>query len=290
MLGVAACGPPPRVTQEVAWPTLDPDPPVEYGTVGLANLRRAAGAASIDLELGGDGSSMISSPGCSPATSRVIHTDGTIYLAKGCFRCTLALVDEVGHGAADSLELPLRSIAAALGGYPKSFLDAARVTTIALCRKLVDDGDPALAEEVAGTVDQRARRLLVSVSSGNVHRATVTFHHELFHLFDYSISPNNNHQNDAQWEALNPAGFRYLGKSGDVGPGFVDDYAKTSASEDKASVFHYIMAHTDEFCARAVDDPVLMAKGRLIRSRIERAIPVADAAFVTRRARCLAGK
>ena len=70
--------------------------------------------------------------------------------------------------------------------------------------------------------------------------------------------------------------------------GFVNDYAKTNPAEDKASVFEYVMGYPDELCARGADDPLLLAKARLLLSRIDAALPPGMGEFATRRASCLA--
>lgn len=295
--GYAGCvRPPPDAAAPITYPTLDPDRPLDPNPMDLADLRSIAAAASIALEIG-------------PAPILRTHScDATVSgaapgHAARCYRCTLAVFDPAPGEAAHPLEPALRTLATTLLAYPHSFLRAARVERIALCRKLAPEaaaaaeaaGAPGAADapaedHVAGLAESAGRRLMVNLDRFDVARPDATLHHEIFHLFDHATATGRDHRRDPEWERLNPPGFRYGDPAAAfaITAGFVNDYAKTNAAEDKASVFEYLMSYTDELCARTTDDPLLLAKARLVLSRVEAAVPPGFGEFARRKAPCLA--
>jgi len=275
--------PPPDPGPPPSYPTLEPDRPVDPNPIGLADLKSIAGAASIALELGPG--PILRTQSCDAASPGAASQ----HTARRCYRCTLA-VFEPGPGAAlHPLEASLRTLATTLLAYPHSFLRTARVERIALCRKLVDDQHGEASAHIAGLAEGTARRLMVNLDHRDLEHPDATLHHEIFHLFDTATAPGGDHVRDAEWERLNPRGFRYGDPAASpTSAGFVNDYARTNAAEDKASVFEYVMSFPDELCARGADDPHLLAKARLVLSRIEAALPPGLDEFARRRAPCLA--
>lgn len=257
----------------------------------LADLKSIAGAARITLEIGPGPILRTRSCGADAAGADAASAHG----APRCYQCTLAVFDpepEPG-AAAHPLEASLRTLATTLLAYPHSFLRAARIEKIALCRKLVDAaGDPASApapEHIAGLAEGAARRLMVNLDHHDLAHADATLHHEIFHLFDQATAPGGDHQRDPAWERINPRGFRYGDPaSASIEAGFVNDYARTSAAEDKASVFEYVMGSPDELCARGADDPRLLDKARLLLDRVDAALSPGLGEFARRKAACLA--
>ena len=80
-------------------------------------------------------------------------------------------------------------------------------------------------------------------------------------------------EQDPDWEALNPPGFRYRGGGRtaladptltavptDRVPGFLSMYSTSAVDEDKAEVFAYLMADPEFVDARVRVDPVVRAK------------------------------
>lgn len=286
--GCVRIAPEPAPPAPVSYPTLEPDAVFDPRPIGLANLKSIAGAASIALEVGPG--PLLRTQSCGPGdeagAAASAATSGSH--ASHCYRCTLAVAETRAGEPLHPLEVPLRTLADTLLAYPHSFLRAARVERIALCHQLVripDNED----ERVAGLAEGYARRLMVSVGRTDAPRAEATLHHEIFHLFDYATAAGGDHRSDPAWERLNPRGFRYGDPSAAlIEAGFVNDYAKTAAVEDKASVFEYLMSYPAELCGRAVDDPTLMAKARLLLARIDAAVPPGFGDFARRRASCLA--
>jgi hypothetical protein len=280
LLVLAGCVRPPPDPGPPIYPTLEPDPVFDPRPTGLADLRSIAAAASIALEVGP--APLVTTQGCAAG----VLEGGGLHGGARCYRCTLAIA-ESRPGALHPLEVPLRTLADTLLAYPHSFLRVARIERIALCGKLVRDPDTEPSERIAGLAESGARRLMVGVGHADARHATATLHHEIFHLFDHATDPDGDHRRDLEWERLNPRGFRYGDPAWPGLDGFVSDYARTAVSEDKASVFEYMMGFPDELCARAVDDPRLMAKARLLLARIDAAVPPGLGAFARRKASCL---
>ena len=284
-LALAGCmRPPADGGRPVALPTLEPDPPFDPRPIGLADLRSIAGAASIALEVGPG--PVLTTHGCDTAPA-----DGADTLHGGvrCYRCTLASLDRQPGEALHPLEVPLRTLATTLLAYPHSFLRIAHVEKIALCGKLAGDRPLDDDQRVAGLAEGAAHRLMVSLATADTSRPDATLHHEIFHLFDHATVPGGDHDHDPAWERLNPRTFRYDPKAPPgLEAGFINDYARTALREDKASVFEYLMGYPDELCARAVDDPLLMGKVRILLARIEAAVPQGLGEFARRRAPCVA--
>ncbi len=251
---------------------------------GLADLKSIAAAAAIALEVGP--APLVTTQGCAAGAPG----DGGLHGGGRCYRCTLAVVEQRPGEALHPLEVPLRTLANTLLAYPHSFLRVARIEKIALCGKLVRDPDPDPTEQVAGLAESGSRRLMVGVGHADAHHANATLHHEIFHLFDHATDRDGDHRSDAEWERLNPRGFRYGDPSWLGLDGFANDYARTAVPEDKASVFEYMMGFPSELCARAVDDPVLMAKARLLLARIDAAVPAGLGEFARRKASCLTAR
>jgi hypothetical protein len=251
--------------------------------MGLADLKSIAGAASIALEIG-------------PAP--VLHTHSCEERAPGaapvhggdkCYQCTLAVFDSSPSEKLQPLEASLRTLASTLLAYPHSFLRVARIERIALCRKLVDETTGETSDHIAGLAEGTGHRLMVNLDQRDLDHPDATLHHEIFHLFDQATAPGGDHLNDLEWERINPRSFRYGDPaSSTIQAGFINDYAKTNAAEDKASVFEYLMGYPDELCARAADDPLLRAKARLLLARVDAAVPPGFGEFAGRKASCLA--
>ncbi len=280
MLVLAGCGRPPEA-RPMSFPTLEPDPPFDPSPIGLADLKSVAGAASIALEIGPAPILRTQTCGADAAGAATAH-------GARCYRCTLAVLEPGPGDALHPLEPALRTLASTLLAYPHSFLRVARIERIALCRELVAERGADASEHIGGLADGSARRLMVNVGHSPEGRPEATLHHEVFHLFDHATAPGLDHHRDDEWERINPRSFRYGDASSELQAGFVNDYARTNPAEDKASVFEYLMSYPEELCARGADDPLLLAKARLLLSRIEAAVPPGLGEFARRKVPCLA--
>jgi hypothetical protein len=104
-------------------------------------------------------------------------------------------------------------------------------------------------------------------------------HHEFFHLLD--ARGDALVRDDVDWAALNPRGFRY-GAGGDRAwrqrvaafgaaerpAGFVSDYARFGAEEDKAETFAFLFAEPGKLAEIGRADPIVAAKRALLERRL----------------------
>jgi hypothetical protein len=259
LVWVAACAPPPAVSQELR-PTLITDG--EMYNSRIVALRTTLGRAAIDLEMRGI-ERVVQSEGCDRPSA-----------AKGwCVRCELA-------GRIRNLDgATLDAVATAFARYPTSVLESADIEHVALCRHIEHD-----SPNTAGTADLEARRLMISLEPfGRVYDALGKFtaedivHHELFHLLE-SARMADIVADDTEWASHNPPSYA------PSKTGFVDEYAATNPDEDRASIFQYMMARPDELCEVAQSDPIVRVKAEIIWHRVA---AVAGDSFLRARASCI---
>ena len=98
--------------------------------------------------------------------------------------------------------------------------------------------------------DNNVYRMVVDINS----RMPDTFYHEFSHIIDSRLAWDAAHRQDAlfsedEWRSLQPEGFAYS-ETYDTLPGgiqpewysyFIDDYAMTNATEDRARILEYAM-------------------------------------------------
>lgn len=239
-----------------AIPVLPETPPAARSWLAQAlDLRTQLGRAGIGLQLGGAERELVA--GCGPA--------------RRCLRCELV-------GEHDRVpDAAFEEVVAAFARYPTALLEAAQIEQVALCRRLVTNG-----EAVAGLADQDARRLYVSLEPLLAVSATFstdvlleTVHHEVYHLLDFAQAPTRR-VDDPEWNGVNASGFVYGPRAEDwTRPfGFVNAYAATNAVEDRASVFQFLMAKPQELCELVEGDPIVAAKARLVWQRLGAVTPL----------------
>jgi hypothetical protein len=139
-------------------------------------------------------------------------------------------------------------IATILDEYPERVLAASQIREIGLCMSFP-------ARNVDGIAEVGRHRILIL--AGDEHVAAIV-HHEVFHMLDYE-------RGSMTWRSFDTIGPQHGGHRGARRPpGYVDHYAATNPSEDRASTFEYLMANPDELCAIAEGDSVVRAKAALI--------------------------
>jgi hypothetical protein len=178
-----------------------------------------------------------------------------------CVRCTLA----TPANTADVDPTVIDAVAIAFAAYPTPVFAAAQLEHVALCRHIAITGDGADLRP-AGVAIAGERRLLIGLGGfvdGAPHRydefsIAQVVHHEVFHLLERAHAGD-----DRAWTALNPAGFQYRDPAELRSPrpaGFVNTYATTSPSEDRATVFEYLLGQPARLCELAATDPVVRTK------------------------------
>ncbi len=214
----------------------------------VAALRATLARAGISLEMRSVGD-VVATAGCMDVEDREQPTD--------CSRCPLA-------SERDTTDEVLATITAELDRYPTELLAQADIRTLSLCRRIEA---PATRETFDGLAHYDGRSVMIVVLDGNVDRIV---HHELLHMIESARLSDMN--DDEAWLSTNPIGFSYetahASSNVDRPDGFVRWYAATNVSEDRASVYEYMMARPDELCAIAAADPIVRAKVNIVWSRM----------------------
>jgi len=269
-VGLIGCGPvasQPRQLPELVGPRAPVESPmVAAFRTRTAMLRATLARSKIALD----------------ATEGAIDTCESPIANGECIRCDVA----TGMDGVDPDLIDRVAIAVAL--YPATVLDASAIEHVALCRRLRYDGDGVSdRENPQGIADPEHRRLMISVEQF-VGRDPGSYvieqivHHELFHLFDSKAIGD-----DADWAELKPPGFQYRDparRGVDRPAGFVNSYSTTNEREDRASVFEYLMSHSDRLCELAKTDAIVAAKTTLVWRRMS---TVGGDAFLRRQAPCI---
>lgn len=239
----------------------DPVYPETYNT-RMANLRSTLGRAGIELRLAG--------------------FDETFESAAGS-RCVLAGETTKVDGAV------LEATTHAFSLYPTEVLVASKIAYVAICRDLVQSGDVV---HPAGIADINDHGLLVSVRyfldrtyySDSDFTVDDIVHHEVFHLIE-GAHDYETMKSDPEWQLFNPLGFEYARGAVERREGFVNTYAMTSAVEDKASVYEFMMARSLDLCELAKEDETIRTKTRIVWRRLLRNI--GTDAFLRAHAPCI---
>ena len=120
-------------------------------------------------------------------------------------------------------------------------------------------------------------------------RVRQTFHHELFHMFDYR--DDRRISRDSTWEGLNPPSFHYgsggyemlndprAGLLTDKYPGFITRYSTAAVAEDKAEIYSHMVTHYALMQEIAKTDAVVRAKMKALMALLERFHPLMNERF-----------
>jgi len=154
--------------------------------------------------------------------------------------------------------------------YPGQFLVAVGVKTIYLCEELRYN-----AQRRRDVPDLASGNLYIDVGDRAARRKRHSFHHELWHMVDYSLNGNDFDVCDQAWGALNPKGFKYGsgGKhmrtdstssqlSSAPSSEFLNRYSTSSVAEDKAEIWAALMCYQHVLTSDA-----LRSKARLLQQR-----------------------
>jgi hypothetical protein len=237
-------------------------PPRPREHVPITNLRATLARANIKLRLTDE---TLETAGCRPDPPPETRT---------CTRC-----EPVGSAGVNSAVL--EDMTKALARYPASALSAAQIDHVAVCGEVVMRNQGEVYHPTA-VADPYGRGVLVDVS--RVQNPLLPWydqimgsspvdevlHHEIYHLLEDAHTPALMIE-DTEWDALNLLGFHYTSANHDEGliPGFINTYAMTRVSEDKAIVYGRLMSNPRYLCELAQDDEVLRAKVALVRRRVK---------------------
>ena len=133
--------------------------------------------------------------------------------------------------------------------YPYGFFQEIKNGGIPLTLYLIDGYS---SPGVTGATNAYNNRADISISLQ--YSFAESFNHEVFHYMEKYIKKNGDNFNS--WSSLNPIDFRYGNINGNLSYNrtfsadspFVNNYAQSSAEEDRASTFEYMMSNTKASC------------------------------------------
>jgi hypothetical protein len=163
-----------------------------------------------------------------------------------------------------------------LAGYSPDAIQRMGLKQVVLCDEALLNGQPFPSG--GGALGDS----LVLGLKGFPPEMVVRLHHELYHVFE-STAWGARASTDEEWMALNPAGFSYPGYAGffdaqgkarleefaKAAPeGFVNAYAASAVTEDKAETYFMMRAMPQQLQAQLETDLRLRAKVELIERRV----------------------
>lgn len=173
-----------------------------------------------------------------------------------------------------TIQTALNNLSSTLSLYPRGFFQEIKNGGIPLTLYLIKSYSQT---GVTGATDSNLYRATISIAVDYPFAAT--FHHEVYHYMDRYIEKRGATYN--KWSLYNPSGFTYnqtmnnsYSYSSTANPAsyFVNNYAQTSAAEDRASTFEYMMAGSKISCFNA---------GQPIWNKAQHMSEVVDLAFNT---------
>jgi hypothetical protein len=198
-------------------------------------------------------------------------------------------------GDAQAVAPYLRVYTEEFSKYPRSFLRAVNVEWVAFVKGLRVNEEPRAAtylRSYAPTTMAPRGGMVYDVQQGGTNRAYVrrTLHHEFFHFIDEGVHVRGGE--NADWVAMNPAGFRYTGQMANFSlrldhpaPGIITAYSAKSSAEDRAELFAAMMDEEAHPRLReiAAADPVVRRKIRYLVRFLERIDPAMGGSYFRKR-------
>jgi Putative zinc-binding metallo-peptidase len=140
---------------------------------------------------------------------------------------------------------------------------------------------------VGGIALVQFQLLMLDPGAHNVAQLQEVVHHELFHFVDHSMGTKDH---DDEWTSLNETSFKYqiIRRFTDEKPrpsGFVSDYATSTAGEDKAETFAWMICYPDKVERLATNDQIIARKVNCLKRRLQSICPEMNEAFWVRMAK-----
>ena len=153
--------------------------------------------------------------------------------------------------------------------YDKNFLKKINLKYVVLCENL------KVAEiKTAGVPNHKVKTLIMDINFDKRYFER-SIHHEIFHIINDSYV---NLFPEKKWKKINNPKFKYAECStctdklnlytNDKTNGFITEYSKSTASEDMAEVFSYLMTNKNLINKKAINDIVLKNKILFIKEGI----------------------
>ncbi len=169
----------------------------------------------------------------------------------------------------DTIKKKFKLIEKNFNKYTSNFLKKVNLKYIVLCEDLSVSGIDA-----AGIANSKKKTIIINMKI-NLDILERILHHETFHIINDSYV---NLFPEKKWKKINNPKFKYAECStctdklnlytNDKTNGFITEYSKSTASEDMAEVFSYLMTNKNLINKKAINDIVLKNKILFIKKGI----------------------
>ena len=153
--------------------------------------------------------------------------------------------------------------------YKKNFLKKINLKYVVLCQNLRVSNI-----KTAGVPNHTVKTLIIDIKSDERYFER-SLHHELFHMADESYG---NLFSDDTWSEFNKANFKYAKCSTcsdrldlsliENTRGFLTEYSMSTASEDMAEIFSFLMTDKKSLSNIILEDPILNNKINFLKNKI----------------------
>ena len=153
--------------------------------------------------------------------------------------------------------------------YEKNFLEKINLKYVVLCQNLRVSNI-----QTAGVPNHTVKTLIIDIKSDERYFER-SLHHELFHMADESYG---NLFSDDTWSEFNKANFKYAKCSTcsdrldlsliENTRGFLTEYSMSTASEDMAEIFSFLMTDKKSLSNIILEDPILNNKINFLKNEI----------------------
>ena len=202
------------------------------------------------------------------------NINGIKYLnAKKDFRIGINDNIKCDKASKKSLDKKFSLISNNLERYDANFLKKINLRFLVLCENLY------ISEINTGGIPDHKKRTLILDLNFNEKYFERVIHHEIFHIIHNSYKLIFD---ETIWSELNNKTFKYAECSTcsdrldldlyDVTKGFLTEYSKSTASEDMAEVYSFLMTDKINIENKANKDSILFNKIEYIKSRIDKII------------------
>lgn len=167
-----------------------------------------------------------------------------------------------------AINAALNRLKNALNLYPNGFFSEIRNGGIPLTVLLINNYSD---NSITGVTDSSYSYANISIAL--VHPFEESFYHESYHYIERYILKSGGSYNT--WNSINPSNFQYgtiinnysYANTFAEGAPFVNNYAQSSATEDRASTFEYMMANSKASCLNR--GQIVWQKANLMKNTIE---------------------
>ena len=153
--------------------------------------------------------------------------------------------------------------------YDKNFLEKINLKYIVLCKNL-----KVAKIKTAGVPNHDMKTLIIDIKFDEKYFER-SMHHELFHIVEESHKSLFSYK---KWEKFNSPGFKYAKCSTCTNKldfslinntkGFLTEYSMSTASEDMAEIFSFLMTKKKKLESIVLNDPILNKKTMFLKNAV----------------------